>query len=252
MAANTLCLYNMFGFRKHGDKCRKEHVQEICENNECNQSECRRRHPKECKYFKLYKRCKFNEFCAFSHVTPFDPVLEEVKLVKENVKALEKAVKEKNHEIEAVLRNLERVLKSLDLSNSVSSTLSLPNTVSTSHSTVTVLSSHSSKASSNIHSSKTNIPQIDGQVDHDKFQCENCNKTFESEKQLEMHLDQHGWGCDECFVCFTSKLSADLHEMEYHGHQPDSISYISNHIPESTKQLYAAGHRQRPNQILDV
>ena len=96
MAANTLCLYNKFGFCKHGDKCRKEHVQEICENNECNQSECRRRHPKECKYFKLYKRCKFNEFCAFSHVTPFDPVLEEVKLVKENVKALERGEKSWN------------------------------------------------------------------------------------------------------------------------------------------------------------
>ena len=76
MAGDKLCLHNKFGFCKHGDKCRKEHVQEICQDNECNQSECRRRHPKECKYFKLYKRCKFNDFCAFSHVIPLDPVLE--------------------------------------------------------------------------------------------------------------------------------------------------------------------------------
>ena len=65
------------------------------------------------------KKCRFNEFCAFSYVTPFDPVLEEAKLVKENVKALEKPVEEKDHEIEAVLRNLERGFKSLNLSNSV-------------------------------------------------------------------------------------------------------------------------------------
>ena len=243
MAGNKLCLHNKFGFCKHGDKCRKEHVQEICQDNECNQSECRRRHPKECKYFKLYKRCKFNDFCAFSHVIPLDPVLEEVKLLKENVKALEKEVKEKNHEIKVLLRNLEAVLNSINLSNSASSK------VSTSHSTVTVLTSDMSKAkaSSNITSGKANIPQIDGQVDDDECKCENCNKIFENEKQLQTHLDQHGWGCDECFVCFTTKLSADLHEMEYHGHDPDSISYIRNHIPESTKQMFAAGHRQRPN-----
>ena len=70
---------------------------------------------------------------------------------------------------------------------------------------------------------------------------------FESEKQLKTLMDQHEWDFDECFVCLTTKLSVDLHELEYRGHDPDSKSYICNYIPESTMQLFAAGHRQTPN-----
>ena len=50
----------------------------------------------DCRYYRLYKRCKFRDICAFSHSIPTDPVLVEMKIVKEQVKALEEEVKEKN------------------------------------------------------------------------------------------------------------------------------------------------------------
>ena len=53
------------------------------------------------------------------------------------------------------------------------------------------------------------------------------------------------WGCEDCLLCFTTKYSADLHELEHHADAPDSIAYIRDYIPETTKKMFAAGHRQR-------
>ena len=88
MSTENLCLHNKFGFCKHGNYCWKRHVEEKCENLECEGSHCERRHPQECIYFKNYKRCKFDEYCAYSHVVAADPVLEELKLVKEKLKVV--------------------------------------------------------------------------------------------------------------------------------------------------------------------
>ena len=259
MAGITICQHNKFGFCKHGDKCRQEHVEEICLSVECSVIECRKRHPKECRYFHQYKRCKFGDYCAFSHSDPIDPVLEEVKHVKASIIALEKEVKEKTDEIKTILRKIENVLNSLNLPCSVSSSCSnvtIPKAVSTSQSTLTIVTSNPTTTPANNHPSEDDIPQIDGLTDDHSNplpcslnllvnRCENCNKNFESEEMLNNHIDKHGWGCDDCHICFTSKLAADLHEMEHHGDTPDSIGYIRDHVPESTKQLYTAGHRQR-------
>ena len=101
-------------------------------------------------------------------------------------------------------------------------------------------------------SSRDEIPQLDGQLGASRspafssqIRCENCGKTFETVATLQNHTDQHDWGCDECQLCFTTKYLVDLHELEHHGHHPDSIAYIRDHIPETTKRLFEAGHRQR-------
>ena len=78
-----------------------------------------------------------------------------------------------------------------------------------------------------------------------QVKCENCDTNFVSEELLKIHTDQHEWGCDECFLCFTTKYSADLHALEYHANTPDGIVYIRDYIPETTKKLFVAGHRQR-------
>ena len=75
--------------------------------------------------------------------------------------------------------------------------------------------------------------------------CKNCNENLESEEMLNIHIYKHAWGCDDCYICFTSKLAADLHKIEHHCDTPNGIGYIRDHVPEGTKQLYTAGHRQR-------
>ena len=90
MSAETVCIHNKFGYCKHGERCWKKHVEEKCGNRECCVSKCNTRHPRECRYFRDYRRCKFGEYCAFDHSVPIDPVVEELKLVKDRLEAVEK------------------------------------------------------------------------------------------------------------------------------------------------------------------
>ena len=252
MTAGTICLYNKFGFCKHGENCHKEHVEETCKLENCSVVDCRNRHPKNCRYYWLSKRCKFGDYCAFSHYIPTDPVLVEMKIVKEHVKTLEEEVKENNDEIKSILRNIERSLISLNLPKTVPSThstVTLPNIALTSQSTIAIVTSNLANNLTSSHSTEISIPQLDCSIQSSfslsEIKCENCGKNFESEKMLTVHTDKHRWGCDDYFLCFTTKCAADLHELEYHGDSPESLGYIRDHVSESAKQMFAAGHRQR-------
>ena len=63
----TVCQFNKFGFCKFRETCRHLHFSETCENKLCEISNCLKRHPTTCKYFKIYNRCKFGSFCFFKH-----------------------------------------------------------------------------------------------------------------------------------------------------------------------------------------
>ena len=251
MAAVSICLHNKFGFCKHGEKCRKQHINEICKNKECNLNECERRHPKECKFFRLYKRCKFGDYCAYDHTDTKDPVLEEIKLMKNSIIALEKEMKNRNDDFNNSIRNIEKALNTL----LTSSKSTFPNDTSNIKSNLAIITTNLSSTTIN---SESDIPQLDGHIPqfHDESdsvppltnltqnECENCKKSFEIKEDLKIHTDENEWGCDDCLLCFKTKYSEDLHELEHHGDTPDSISYINNHIPETTKRLFAAGHRE--------
>ena len=65
MTMKTVCQFNKFGFCKFGVTCRHLHFSETCENKLCEISNCLKRHPTMCKYFKIYNRCKFGSFCSY-------------------------------------------------------------------------------------------------------------------------------------------------------------------------------------------
>ena len=46
----------------------ERHVKELCENNACDLANCILRHPKNCKYYRDYGKCKFNP-CVFLRVS---------------------------------------------------------------------------------------------------------------------------------------------------------------------------------------
>ena len=69
MAGLEICQRNKLGYCKFLDTCRRKHVNENCENNNCQIVYCEKRHPKQCYYFSFFKHCKFNEFCRYSHET---------------------------------------------------------------------------------------------------------------------------------------------------------------------------------------
>ena len=85
MAAQDVCRYHQFGHCKFSDKCRFIHAQERCENPECEIRSCNLRHPRKCKWFRDYRRCKFGEWCSFDHADNNDNK-ESIKEILKNLK----------------------------------------------------------------------------------------------------------------------------------------------------------------------
>ena len=125
MAAQNVSKYFKFGYCKHRELCRRQHVNTLCENDECEISMCTFRHPKVCKYYRDYGYCKFDP-CMFRHVDKEkDPEIEKLKQENESIKKqianLETTINdfntkilEKEDFIEKLVdveKKLERVLK---------------------------------------------------------------------------------------------------------------------------------------------
>ena len=66
MAVNV-CKLNKYGHYKFGKYCFYPHVDELCDMAACDSYLCEKRHPRECRYFKLNATCRFGEFCSFEH-----------------------------------------------------------------------------------------------------------------------------------------------------------------------------------------
>ena len=54
----TKCNFNNRGYCKLKEQCEKEHSDENCENFDCNEEDCSKRHLNPCKFG---PRCKFNK-----------------------------------------------------------------------------------------------------------------------------------------------------------------------------------------------
>ena len=67
MANGNVCLYNKFGFCKFKETCKFRHISEKCELESCKFESCDLRHPKECRFFNQYRRCKFGDYCFYKH-----------------------------------------------------------------------------------------------------------------------------------------------------------------------------------------
>ena len=237
VTSENLCKFNQTGFCKHAAQCKRKHVNEICQDQSCNLSTCLMRHPRICKFFFSYGRCKFGEFCAYLHRQFSESIDVKLRNLEEQLKAEIVNLKKEIETIKTIVKAKSRILSSQTQSN-----MTITN--------VNMHPSNSSQVESLQSSFEQNIPQLDGAVETlpqpaPNHQCENCGVIFEAENALKEHIDDHEWGCDDCSLCLTSKYLADLHEIEYHGFEPDSILYIQNHVPESTKKQYEAGHRQR-------
>ena len=94
MAIASICLHNKFGHCKFRETCRHPHNNEICEETNCEINKCSKRHPKSCRYFKDFNRCKFGDFCSFVH-----------RELKNDAKEQEL------NEVKARLVNLENIVK---------------------------------------------------------------------------------------------------------------------------------------------
>ena len=97
MATQNVCRFNKYGYCKHMENCRNLHVNDVCGDSSCDVSKCTRRHPRTCKFYSEFKRCKFDP-CAYKHITNDDDI---DKLKKENQELLGK--------LDAIERDLKKL-----------------------------------------------------------------------------------------------------------------------------------------------
>ena len=90
--SSQVCKFNQTGLCKFSDKCMKRHVNEMCSNRNCSDKLCTYRHPRACKYFNNYRRCKFGNQCAYYHHPLEENVLsrleERMATLEENMRQL--------------------------------------------------------------------------------------------------------------------------------------------------------------------
>ena len=127
MTMVTVCQFNKYGFCKFGETCRHLHLSETCENKLCETSSCPKRHPKTCRYFSIYNRCKFGSFCFFNHEIEDletqngdDEMKTRLAFLEDQVIKLEAKIKDNDVEIkdleeksQCLERKLETVVESM-------------------------------------------------------------------------------------------------------------------------------------------
>ena len=66
----NLCWKKKFGYCKYGDKCRNRHENVKCVTKNCYISDCEKRHPKVCIYYRDFGSCIFKTDCKYDHNKP--------------------------------------------------------------------------------------------------------------------------------------------------------------------------------------
>ena len=114
MATQNFCSWFKFGYCKHKEFCRRQHINHLCEKIDCEVLSCSSRHPKTCKFYRDYGKCKFNP-CMFSHVKKENNYQIDI-LMKENVSILKKLVDIDNSisELESKIQQSEELITKLN------------------------------------------------------------------------------------------------------------------------------------------
>ena len=66
-ALSTVCDFHKYGHCRYGVTCRYLHFTTICESDSCEIKSCANRHPRKCRFWTQFGRCKFGSYCSFKH-----------------------------------------------------------------------------------------------------------------------------------------------------------------------------------------
>ena len=194
--STTICLHHQHGHCKYGVHCRNLHTTETCDNFPCTTTTCSKRHPKICRFFSIYGRCKFNDSCSYLHkhgdIEKTGQLEKEIENLKAEIKLLI-----------TVVDNLKDMISSLSKAlNPTPVTFKSPSVSDTSLSLTPLNNVDISPPFSNV------IPQLDGlqqefvyhssqQTSQQLLQCETCKKVFQTSEEYKKH-DAFQFCCDDC------------------------------------------------------
>ena len=233
MAAPVICAHNKFGFCKYKETCRNQHINDSCENCSCDVSRCNLRHPKKCKFYTEYKRCKFNP-CAYLHVESDDvsnaEILRKLEEMSKNASEKDDIIKElvkRVRELEQIITKKEETetvenVETVEIDETVENDESVDNdeTVATDENVETVPEKFKcSKCKfETIHENGLKI-HIKRKHAKDSETCDLCDESFESAREMRMHRTTHSYHsktekhhkCEECDFTSTTIETMEVH-----------------------------------------
>ena len=215
MAHKSICKFNQSGFCKYQTHCRKQHIMDICPTSMCNNMSCLLRHPKVCKFFTNFRRCKFGESCAYLHGPDNQPGDVRINELEQELQI----VKTKISEIETILLKLENIedrIKSVEASNTKNceSIEDVKKTLDQKASQFEEMKTTSDQKNYKLDDLALNFSILMNAVDDlekssaqnkhhlnhlseqlQNFQCHLCGQTYPSQQTLRNHIQRnHGTG----------------------------------------------------------
>ena len=245
------CTFHDRGYCKHGEKCRNIHFDKVCEDQNCFNINCEKRHPNPCKFG---IRCTFERknICLYSHVTTASADINMKALenkVSKKFEVLENKFTEKFALFESQINNLrkdldikdkhimsletkienmvkeEQVYKKLqektikDVENSFKLKKSKEKTSVTNVPEDLVKCDHCDFTSTTKQGLKIHNTRVHSTIDFSKFPaaCDVCGKVLENENKLKKHKkSEHTYHavkfqCNECEFMANEIETLDVH-----------------------------------------
>ena len=281
MATHNVCKFFKYGFCKHGNFCQKYHEKRICENQACDISMCFLRHPKICRFFKEYKRCKFNP-CAYKH-EDIDNIVktlkEENKAISEKMENLSKDIEllnEKERESKGIiekLRNFDSMMKNKNekieilegkLKDTNLKISEQKKEIDIINKKLRVLKEKDTEMTVFEQKLDEIVKKVDKminkeQTDKEDFKCEKCNFIAKNEQVLKVHItskhtqQQHRFKCCTCdFSCPTKQELTEHNDKYWDSHRMKFYPEKKKYYLEEISQMEKDGFTVKESFLNDV
>ena len=205
-----VCQHFKYGYCRYLEKYKNKHESTICQEKDCVVSLCRKRHPKKCRYFEQYSRCKFGSFCHYLHepslantillsfetkIAALESVIDKVEKENVDLKSKIKSIEgkmflfERHYETEkteTIIGNT--TIEAFDDSAIADADLTLGNICSTTSTTLTLLSSLWQP-----------LPP-DKRAYLEEQGCDLCDTEFTSTEEIILHMETANTRdiCEDC------------------------------------------------------
>ena len=111
-----MCRRNKYGYCRYGETCHFRHEEKICIENNCNVFDCEWRHPKICKWYQEYGRCKFSLYCKYRHtnIKNFEEIVNKIEYNDKKLAEINKRIENFEKEESNIIKKLETFEKLLE------------------------------------------------------------------------------------------------------------------------------------------
>ena len=187
------CKYYNKGFCKYREECNYFHPKDVCQEVNCNNKKCKKRHPKQCRY---KDECRRRSLCMYSHesviFSEYQTILNENVTLKLDILNLKVKLKETVVQLKSVTEELENTSNQSDRYAEG----------------VRDLVKRVSEISEDRRLARLQMSQIMSSPLNKGCHC--CGKIFSSDSEIKEHTDNFRGYCFACKVCFKPIYSCDL------------------------------------------